>query len=137
LRDVYGSIETARFMAVVRANPHIDDMNWVLAGETIHFPAIRGNANLLAPDKIWLQIAQKKSLDNAYRFFKDYPGDQPPIRLIPAWNPREGLRFTIVLKEGFDSLAAAGTALRSLPPSLAKGAEIMEKPDSDTVYFAK
>jgi hypothetical protein len=137
LREVYGSIETKRFMAVVRANPQIHNVNWVLAGETIYFPAIKAKGNPLEQDKIWVQVVQANSLDEAYRLFKDYPENQPPIRLIPAWNPREGLRFTIVLKEGFDSLAAAGTALRSLPPSLAKGSGIMEKPDSDTVYFAK
>ena len=137
LREIYGSTETARFMAVIRANPQIHNINWVLAGETIYFPAIKGRGNPLEQDKIWVQIAQANRLEEAYRLFKDYPEDQPPIRLIPAWNPREGLRFTIVLKEGFDSLAAAGTALRSLPPSLAKVAGIMEKPDSDTVYFAK
>jgi general secretion pathway protein A len=137
LREIYGSTETARFMAVVRANPHIRDMNWVLAGETIHFPAIKTIGNPLEQGKTWVQIAQANRLEDAYRLFKDYPADQPPIRLIPAWNPKDGLRFTIVLKESFDSPEAAGAALGRLPPSLAKGAGIMEKPDSDTVYFAK
>jgi len=137
LREIYGSTETARFMAVIRANPQIHNIDWVLAGETIYFPAIKGRGNPLEEDKIWVQIAQANRLEEAYRLFKDYPENQPPIRLIPAWNPREGLRFTIVLKESFDSSAAAEVALRSLPPSLAKGAGIMEKPDNDTVYFAK
>jgi hypothetical protein len=137
LREIYGSTETVRFMAVIRANPQIHNIDWVLAGETIYFPAIKGRGNPLEQDKIWVQIAQANRLEEAYRLFKDYPVDQPPIRLIPAWTPREGLTFTIVLKEGFDSLAAAGAALRNLPPSLAKVAGIMEKPDSDTVYFAK
>jgi general secretion pathway protein A len=137
LQEIYGSTETARFTAVVRANPQIRDMNWVLAGETIYFPAIKSKGNPLEQEKTWVQLAQANRLEDAYRLFKDYPADQPSIRLIPAWNPRDGLRFTIVLKEGFDNPAAAGAALGSLPPPLAKGAGIMEKPDSDTVYFAK
>jgi len=137
LQEIYGSTETVRFMAVVRANPQIRDINWVIAGETIYFPAIKSKGDPLEQGKTWVRIVQANRLEDAYRLFKDYPANQPPIRLIPAWNPRDGLRFTIVLKEGFESQAAAGAALGRLPPPLAKGAGIMEKPDSDTVYFAK
>jgi hypothetical protein len=112
-------------------------MNWVRAGETIHFPALRGRGNPLDPGKTWVQVARKGRLKEAYNFFKDYPADQPGIRLIPMWNPREGLAFAMVLKRGFDSLAAAGEAMRSLPSALAAKAEIMKKPESDTVYFVK
>ena len=137
LQEIYGSTETVRFTAVVRANPQIRDINWVLAGETIYFPAIKSKGDPLEQGKTWVRIVQANRLEDAYRLFKDYPANQPPIRLIPAWNPRDGLRFTIVLKEGFESPAAAGAALGRLPPPLAKGAGILEKPDSDTVYFAK
>jgi general secretion pathway protein A len=137
LLEIYGSTETERFRAVTRANPHIEDMNWVLAGETIHFPALRGRGNPLDPGKTWVQIARKGSLDDAYNFFKDYPADQPGIRLIPMWNPREGLAFSMVLKRGFDSPAAAGEAMRSLPRSFASKAEILKNQESDTVYFVK
>lgn len=112
-------------------------MNWVRAGETIHFPAVRGRGNPLDLEKIWVQIARKSSLKEAYNFFKDYPADQNAIQLIPLWNPRDGLAFVIVLKRGLPSLAAAGDAMRGLPSPLVANAEIMRKPESDTVYFAK
>jgi hypothetical protein len=137
LQEIYGSTETERFRAVIRANPHIKDMNWVIAGETIHFPAIRGRGNPLEPGKTWVRVAQAKTLAEAYRAFKDYPNGGPPIRLIPAWNPREGLTFTIVLRQGFENAEVAGRAIRSLPYALAGGAGILEKPDENTVYFTR
>jgi hypothetical protein len=93
-------------------------------------------ANPLPPGKVWVQIAQKRSLDEAYRLFKDYPADQPGIRLIPSWNRREGLIFSIVLKNGFSSEADAKDALRKLPETTAYVAEIMKNRGKDAVYFA-
>jgi general secretion pathway protein A len=135
LQEIYGTTETERFRAVIRANPHIKDMNWVIAGETIHFPAIRGKSDPLEPGKIWVRVAREKSLAEAYRVFKDYPDGAPPIRLIPAWNPGEGLSFTIVLRQGFENAEAAGRAIRNLPFVLAGSAGILEKPGGNTVYF--
>ncbi|PJC71639.1 MAG: hypothetical protein CO013_13595, partial [Syntrophobacterales bacterium CG_4_8_14_3_um_filter_58_8] len=86
----------------------------------------------LVPGKIWVQMAKKTALEDACRLFKDYPSDMPPIRLIPSWNPREGLVFTIVLKNGFSSAEAARDAIQHLPT----GAKIMQKPEKDTVFFA-
>ena len=40
LRDIYGPAGTSRFQALVKANPHIRDLNRARAGEIIHFPAI-------------------------------------------------------------------------------------------------
>ena len=65
-----------------------------------------------------MQIAKKGSLEEAYRIFNTYPADQPPIRLIPLWNKREGLVFLIILKKGFDSEEKAREAIRNCPQSL-------------------
>ena len=83
-----------------------------------------------------MQIARREDIEEAYRLYKSYPSDMPPIRMIPFWNPREGLIFMIVLKTGFADPAEAKEAIRSLPPSIAAGAEIMRKPEKDTVFFA-
>lgn len=136
LQEIYGSIETVRFQAMIMANPHIGDMNWVMAGESIYFPAIPVNVNPLPPEKIWVQIAQKRSLDEAYQLFKDYPAGQPDIRLIPSWDRHDGLIFSIVLKNGFPSETEAKNALRKLPKTTAYVAEIMKNRGRNAVYFA-
>ncbi len=136
LQEIYGSIETARFQALKKANPQIRDVNMVWAGDTIHFPAIPVKNNPLPSEKIWVQIAQKKGLNEAYQFFKDYPSDQPGIRLIPSWDRNGGLVFSIVLKNGFGGEAEAKDAILKLPKTTAYVAEIMKNRGNDAVYFA-
>ncbi len=136
LEEIYGDIRSAPYQAFIRANPHIADMNWVRAGETIHFPAIPTSSPFLAPEKIWVQIARKSDLEEAYGIYKDYPADMPRIRLIPSWNRREGMAFVVFLKNDYKNDAEAQNAIRNLPPALAAGAGIMRKPEKDTVFFA-
>jgi phage tail protein X len=135
LLEIYGNTETNRFQAVIMANPHIIDMNLVRPGETITFPAIPAAAQILTTAGHWVQIAKKDNLEEAYRIFKAYPQEQLPIRLVPSWNKREGLAFTIVLKRGFPSEEVAKHAIGTLPPKFAATAEIMKTPEKGTVYF--
>jgi hypothetical protein len=60
----------------------------------------------------------------------------PPIRLIPSWNRRDGMVFVIFLKKFFHSEAEAQNVVRNLLPALAAGAEIMRRPEKDTLFFA-
>ena len=135
LRDIYGKSWTDRFQAVIDANPQIDDINRVRTGELVAFPAIPIPAKAMS----WLQngklvrIAYKESLDGAYGFFKKY---QTHIRMLPFWNPREGMVFALVLKKVYKTEEEGRNAIRSLPPSLAATAEIMERPGTDSVFFA-
>ena len=135
LLQIYGNTETNRFKAVIRANPHVKDMNRVRAGEMITFPAIPAKAGSLESGSHWVQIAKKSSLEEAYQIFKRYPADQPPIRVIPSWNKRDGLVFSIIIRKGFDKEEGAWDAIRNLPVEFAMGSEIMKK-EKDTVYFA-
>ncbi|MDP1990530.1 MAG: AAA family ATPase [Syntrophales bacterium] len=136
LLQIYGNTETNRFNAVAKANPHIKDMNRVRAGETITFPAIPAKAGSLGAASHWVQIAKKGSLVEAYQIFRRYPADQPPIRLIPTWNKKDGLVFFIILTKGFNKEIGAQEAIRNLPSEFAASLKIMEKPGKDTVYFA-
>ena len=136
LLEIYGNTESSRYQAVIRANPHIADMNVIKPGETIVFPAIPGQAQLLATANHWVAIARERTLEEAYRSFKTYPQERLPVRLIPSWTPKNGLAFTIILKRGFAGEEAARDAVAALPPMLAEGAEIMKTPEKDTVYFA-
>ncbi len=132
LREIYGSGGTDHLQALIRANPHIPDLNRVRAGEKIAFPAIPATSAFLVPEKIWVQMAKKNALEDASRILRNYPSDMPPIRLMPSWNPREGLAFTIVLQRGFANVAEARNAIQHLPT----GAGIMEKPEQGTIFFA-
>lgn len=136
VQEIYGSIGSVPLQAFIRANPHIADINWVRAGATVHFPAVPTSSPFLAPGKLWVQIAKTSGLEEAYRLYKDPPADLPPIRLVPFWNRKEGIAFVILLKAGFFSEAEALEAIRNLPPAVAVRAEIMRKPEKETVFFA-
>ncbi len=136
LEEIYGHAGTARYQAVIRANSHIADMNRVRAGETIHLPAVPAPSTFLGPGRIRVQIAKETDLEDAYEDFKSPSRKLPPNRLIPLWNPREGLVFATVMKRVFPSADAAREAIRQLSPGLAVDAIIMEKPEADTVFFA-
>lgn len=136
LLEIYGNTESARFQAVIRANPHITDMNIIKPGETIVFPAIPAQAQILATAGYWVQITKKDNLEEAYRSFKTYPQEQMPIRLIPSWTQKDGLAFTTILKKGFSSEEAGRKAILTLPSMFAANAEIMKTPERDTLYFA-
>jgi general secretion pathway protein A len=136
LLEIYGNTETVRFQEVIRANPHIVDVNIIKPGETIVFPAIPAQAQILAAPGYWVQIAKKGNLEEAYRIFKTYPQEPLPIRLIPSWTPKNGSAFTIILKKCFSSEEAARNAIQTLPSMLAANAEIMKTPEKDTIYFA-
>ena len=136
LQEIYGSVETVRFQAMIRANPHIRNMDWVKAGETICFPAIQAKSSPLSPGKIWVQIAHKTDLDDAYELFKAYPADQPVTRLIPSWSSQHGLSFLIVLKDGFPNEKEAKDTLQQMSADLVSGAEIINNRTKDEIYFA-
>lgn len=135
LLEIYGNTETTRFQAVVQANPHIADMDIIQPGQTITFPALPATAQILTTADYWVQIAKKGTLEEAYRIFKGYPQDQPPIRLIPSWTKKDGLAFALIQKKGFSSEEAVQNALRSLPAIYAASAQILRTPEKDTVYF--
>jgi len=57
--------------------------------------------------------------------------------MLPYWNPKEGLIFALVLRQGYDREDAATEAIRSLPQPLATEAKLLSRPDGDTVFFAR
>lgn len=132
LREIYGMGGAGHLQALARENPHIADIHRIPAGETVTFPAIPALPGPLGPEKVWVQMARKGALEEAFRIFRGYPSDLPPIRLVPSWNPREGFVFTIVLKKGFSNTGEALGAIEHLPTR----AKIMEKPEPGTVFFA-
>jgi hypothetical protein len=119
--------------ALTKANPQHPDLSRISEGATLVLPAIPAAASPLAPEKVWVQMARKSTLAEALRLLAVYPNDMPPVRLVPCWNPREGLAFLLVLKTGFPSLQKAQAAMEHLP----SGVKILEKADPGTVYFAQ
>ena len=92
-------------------------------------PVLDLTSQLPASKRYWVRIAEVKGLEEAYALLKSYPRHYPPIRILPYWNPQEGLSFVLVLHNGFedrasDKEAAIEMAMR-LPHELASKARII------------
>jgi hypothetical protein len=137
LKRIYGYTGPALLKSVGQANPGRKDFSQVREGDTINIPALPLTQNplLKGRQKFWVQVASKKSLEEAYRFLINPPPNQPPFRLLSYRNIREGIVFAILLKDGFDDEAAARTAVSTLPSVLASDARIISRWDADTVFF--
>ncbi len=136
IADVYGSYEPEYLRLVEKANPHIKDPDHVAAGDIINFPAV--TVKLSPPMWTYLvQIAEKKGLGEAYELLDKYSDKTPPLRVLPYWTNREGLKFAILLKEDFIDEESASMATRGLIPLISSSAKIISKWEKDTVFFGK
>ncbi len=136
IKKIYGNDDLNLLKAVARSNPQIDNINVVMAGKAVNFPALPMSWKP-PPQKIYrLQVARKSNLKEAYSLIELQSPDLPSVRLIPYWNSREGLVFAILLREGFADEATALSAKMQLPPPLASDAVIREQWDGDTIFFA-
>lgn len=129
LRTVYGEMSPDQYQTVIRANPHIQNVNRVEIKEIIILPVLNLTSQLPASKRYWVKIDEVKDLEEAYALLKSHPGHYPPIRILPYWNPQEGLVFALVLHNGFEDRAsdkesAIAMAMR-LPQVLASKARII------------
>ena len=137
LNDFYGDFDREQLKKVARANPHIKNLSRVSAGEIIELPAIPAKSNPLASGKCWVRVARSEKIDEIYELYKYYHSTLPSLNFLPYWNSREGLAFTIVLKDGFSSMEDALGAARRLPQPLAGNAEVFVKVSDDTIFFKR
>jgi len=141
LKRVYDNfnLDDRQAQVVRNINPHIKDINKVRAdNEVINIPAFPVMSNPLPIEKghVWVQIARSHRLEEAYNILLNHPRNLPPVRLFSYWNGREGLVFTVLLRDNFSDEAAAQNAIRRLPPSMAAGTTIINSWDKGTVFFA-
>jgi len=136
LKVVYGDTDYPRMRAVLQANPEIEDMNHVVVGLKLRFPAIPSGER--PPEGIIrVSISFEKTLEAAYEAIKKQSSRLPPVRLLPYWNQREGLVFAIILKESFTDKASAMETLQRLSPWLAGQACILDQWDRSTVFYGR
>lgn len=134
LTRLYGDTAKDRLDQVARVNPHIRNINLVKQGDVIRIPARRNHKNPLPAGNCWVRIASVDTLSAAYDLVREH-SKSAPLFVVPVWDERQGLRFSILLKEGFDTKEAAEQAIRSLSPDLTADATIVNKWSDDTVFL--
>jgi len=71
-------------------NPEIKDLNGIVVGDVINFPAVPVPDNPLPAIGWWVQLARKDILEEAYEFTRLYADSALPLRMLPYRNSREG-----------------------------------------------
>ena len=136
IQTIYGSYNSRYFKSLILANPNIDDPDIVNIGQTVALPAIPANLKPLPQKVWWIKIAEKKNLEEACKILEAFPDNVPPIRLIPYWNSRNGMKFAVVLKKYFLNERTARLQIERLPLSISSKGKIISSWDVDNVYFA-
>jgi len=136
IHKVYGIFNSQYLESVTQVNQQIKDPDLIEIGDVIRFPAIPVKPDPL-PEKVWwVQVATKERLQDAYQFLRTHSSITPPMRMIPCWNSREGLRFKILLKDYFADEESARSSLKGLAVAVASGAKVLAEWDGDTIFFA-
>jgi general secretion pathway protein A len=136
IQQVYGSYNSRYFRSLILANPVIVDPDRVDVGQTIYLPAIPVSVEPINQKTWWIVIAEKDNLQAAFDYLRDYPEDNPAVRMIPYWNDQTGNRFAIVLKTHFFDEDSAQRQLRRLPAELTSQGRILSQWQNGTVFFA-
>jgi len=136
IQTIYGSYNSRHFKSLILANPHIDDPDIVDIGQTVALPAIPANLKPLPQKVWWIKIADRNNLEEAFKILEAFPNNEPPIRLIPYWNSRKGIKFAVVLKKYFLNEKTARLQLKRLPLSISSKGKIISSWDVENVFFA-
>ena len=136
IQQVYGSYNSRYFRSLIFANPVIDDPDRVDVGQTIFMPAIPVSVAPTNQEAWWILIAEKDNLQAAFDYLRNYPENEPAVRMIPYWNTQAGNRFAIILKGHFSNEDSARQQLSRLPAELASQGRILSHWENDTVFFA-
>ena len=134
---IYGVYDNAHLRAFVRANNSIEDINRIFWGNVITLPAIPVPMNPLPPEQYWVAVTTKGSLGEAYEFLRGYPNAEDSVRLLPYWNPREGMVFAVLIRNGFPDEKAAVAYTRWLPAEFSPGARVISRWPEGTEFYAR
>jgi general secretion pathway protein A len=136
IEKVYGVVRVQDIKSVVAVNPHIVDPDHIEAGRLLSLPAIPVEIKPLSKDVWWVELKEQDRLEAALNILRENPDKAPPIRIIPYWSQRPGLKFAILLDEHFFDETSARNRLSKLPPGLVSEARVLSKWDKDTVFYS-
>ncbi|MFW6178871.1 MAG: ExeA family protein [Desulfohalobiaceae bacterium] len=123
LEFIYGQADLDILQALQDANPGLDNPNLLESGEEILLPIYRPGA-VQKGEEYWLKLGQFQDLEQAYSQLRGT--EESKLRVLSYWNPEEGLKHAVVLRESFKSREQAEQALQDLEQDLSKQTDILE-----------
>ena len=136
VEKVYGSHDPRYLRLVQQANPHIQDLDRVEIGDRILVPAVPAQVRLTDETWIWVQLAETKTLDSAVDMLRKHPPEAPPIRLLPHWNHRDGLSFSVLLTRVHHDEISARTQRDQITRATGATPELVSAWAPDTIFYA-
>lgn len=136
IQMIYGRFTPAYLNAIAQANPHLPDPDTLDVGDVIHFPALPAAVQPLPVPVWWVQLAEHRRLDRALLALQQIRRNGIAARLLPYWNPDQGLIFALVLRDCFFDPQAARNALERTAAAAGSGSAIRSLWRDDTVFFS-
>ena len=137
LHRIYGDYDEEQLQAFVRANYRIENINRIRSGDIVTLPAVPVRTNPLPPEQSWVAVTTKGSLGEGYESLRRYPQVEGGLRLFPYWNPREGMVFAVLIRNGFPDEKAAGAFIQRLPAEFPPGARVIARWPEGTEFYAR
>ena len=118
-------------------NPGMGNPDNLGVGESIVFPARPVPVSVTDRVAWWIKIAESPTLKEAFDIIRTYRVKGAPIRIIPHWNPEEGIRFTVILwRYYFDRVSAEHRRNRLPPPPIDVAGGVFSQWPEETVFFS-
>ena len=137
IEDIYGRCNVRMMRLVADMNPHIKNLDKIVAGDIVNVPAIPAEPSIKAMgERYHVKIARFTDLEKALRAYRRYKGGVFPVMLLPHWNER-GLQFSLLLKNDFNDEPEAKRALEALPSEMTAEGKIIAEWTPGTVFFTK
>ncbi|MGV8059418.1 MAG: AAA family ATPase [Smithellaceae bacterium] len=137
INNIYGEINSEIIEKIIKANPHISNMNKITAEQKINIPSIPANISPVKNGDFVVVLEKGNDIKIIYDLFHEntYKKTLPPMLFFPFWNSREGMTFAVILDKSFSNPQAAREAINVLPAALAAKAQIISRWDNETVFF--
>jgi general secretion pathway protein A len=135
IQMVYGQFAPTYLDAIVQANPHITDPDTVNVGDIVHFPALPAAVRPLPVTVWWVEVTSCPRLEEAVQTLNRLGKNHVAARLVPYWNPENGLVFSIVLADCFYDRQVAENAMNRNVLASEPEAAVRSLWRDDTVFF--
>jgi len=133
---VYGKYNNTRRRKVVAGNPDLHDLDNILAGQAIGFPATPAEG-LYIPDYLnWIRVGRLETVSAALDLIRQHSTRAAPLRIIPYWHKDQGLQFDVIFWKYFSSHNEAARYLTTLPADLLTRSEILTEWPEGIVFYA-
>ncbi|ETR74545.1 MAG: hypothetical protein OMM_00129 [Candidatus Magnetoglobus multicellularis str. Araruama] len=137
----YGTYNPWYLRYVKMVNPHIHNTLSIERGQTVHFPGVPVTSPGLdhSPNNNlwWIELARFKHIHEAYSYYINYPNDAPEIMILPYWNQKAGLNFSVLYSIPFQDPTAATRFIDQFPQYISQNCRLRNKWVKGTTFFSK